>query len=249
MDVTRRKFLGLVGAAAAVSAGTACAQVARLAPPQSSPATPTTTTTTTPVATNPVELFDFVNPPSEEALQQCLRVLDVCDYPWARCVAELDAETGGKIKVTWEDTGQGNSGMYHSYSNHVKLNNRYTGQDHTFTFAHELGHMVDDTALRDDQRVALLAKWHHDLDGPWDGHMSNGEEIEWSHNEPHTHDALGWHVAMDDSPYNGYYHRPNEAFADAFVACFAPTLFPYKRFAHWSDDLAGVRAIILKEKA
>lgn len=195
-------------------------------------------------------IFKFIDPPSDTALQQCTDAIDACFYPWERCLPELKAESEGKVTVRWEDTGQGNTGMYYGSKDRVQnvilLNNRYSVTNHAFTMLHEAGHMVDDTALRDDQRKALVEKWHKDLDGRWDDYIQNGEEISWSHNTPHTHSTYqsGWRVSDAD-----YYHRPNEAFADAFVACFAPTVFSYPRFAHWSNDLAGVRSIILSQPA
>lgn len=203
-------------------------------------------------------IFKFVDPPDAAGLQQCIDGLNACSYPWERCVPELDAESNGKVTVIWADAGQGVTGLYYKswrnpangevVHNVIVLNNRYSSTNHTFTMLHEAGHMVDDTALRDDQRKALVAKWHKDLDGRWDGYISNGEEIVWSHNTVHEHAEwnFGWTATVPNEPgYNGYYHKPNEAFADMFVACFAPTLFPYKRFAHWSDDYAACRAIIL----
>lgn len=193
------------------------------------------------------KIFRFIDPPDTIALQQCVDAIDACFYPWEKCLPELEAESNGLVPVVWADSGQGNSGTYVGGSrNLITLNNRYSGVNYAFTMLHEAGHMVDDTALRDDQRKAILAKWHKDLDGRWDGYLQDGKEIVWSHNTPHTHTewSFGWRVTGAD-----YYHRPNEAFADAFVACFAPTYFPYKRFAHWSDDTAGVRDIILSTPA
>jgi len=190
-------------------------------------------------------IFTFENPPTDEALQQCLDALDSCDYPFERCLPELRRESDSLVRVTWEEDGpQGASGWYRGWNvNRIVLSRRYTYTEFGFVFLHEAGHMVDDTVLTRDQRAALLAKWHTDLDGPYDGrtdpndHSDDPGPFAWSHDTEHDE---GWRTRND------YLLRPNESFADAFVAAFAPTIFPNVRFAHWSDDIVGIRQLILE---
>lgn len=189
-------------------------------------------------------IFRYIDPPDQIALQQCIDAINDCSYPWERCLPELDLESQGKVNVVWGDAGQNVTGTYHKFKddmhNVITLNTRYQVTSYAFTMLHEAGHMVDDTALRDDQRIALVKKWHNDLEGRWDGDPNVG--VEWGHERPHTHAIYNGGWTVRDAHY---YHRPNEAFADAFVAAFAPAHFPYPRFAHWSSDFAGIRAIVL----
>jgi hypothetical protein len=68
--------------------------------------------------------------------------------------------------------------------------------------------------------------------------------IEWAH--VHEHPET-WRAGTR-AP--SYYHRINEAYADAFVAAFAPTIWDrdYHRFTHATSDTAEVRRLTLERE-
>lgn len=194
----------------------------------------------TPMTTQRIGIFELHDPPTD-AVPVLRDAITTCTYPWERCRPELDDETDGRVIVRWAELEGGAYAVYRGATiNRIDLSVNCPLFTLAFVFLHECGHMVDDTVLTDAQRRDLLVRWHADLDGPYDDHPWF---TSWSHKAAHEHTEYnsGWSVRGAT-----YQLRPSESFADAFVACFAPHLFRTKRFAHWSDDLDTVRAIILR---
>lgn len=169
----------------------------------------------TTVDVGPFRLVD--PPPGQEAVVRA--AIAAIDYPWARLAPALASDPDRAVIVEWDDTGQGTSGLFYGYSLRIVLSTRSYHLDDgaAFVFAHEVGHLVDRADLTDESRVWLTELMH---DSPethrYDGQSANGGEHYFSHHVPHSEDWV--------SP-NDYLFRLNEAYADIFVAAFAPTIW------------------------
>lgn len=186
--------------------------------------------------------FRLVNPP-EGAAEVIAEAVRRIEFPWPMLDAYVDADDDRAVLVEWGDTGQGVSGLFYGYGARILLSNldRDLGPAQAFVFAHEVGHLVDRAVLDDEARAALLAIMHpgirlghFDHDHPDAGH--DADPGEWSNGG------------------DAYVSRVYEAFADLFVAAFAPSLWDgsafgigrrWPRFVHWTDDLDAVRRYTL----
>ena len=181
--------------------------------------------------------FRLENPPvgAAEVIEAAIAAIT---FPW-------DLLNGATVRVRWGDERMGQvSGLYYSSSDQIVMSDKPMHLDTGagFVFAHEVGHMVDDMALNDAARAGLLRLMHP---GIQIGHVN------------HDHPDTG-HAAPDDRWWNGgesYVGLHYEAWADLFVAAFAPTVWdgtylagaPQRgpRFVHWTNDLAEVRRVVL----
>lgn len=181
--------------------------------------------------------FRLVDPPEGQA-QIIEAAIAAIDYPWHLLADAVAADRDKAVLVEWDDTGQGTSGLFYGSTLRIVLGTRayHLGAEVGFVFAHEVGHLVDKATLTEAKRAELSALMHP---GVTIGHFN------------HDHPDAG-HVSetwVDTG--NHYPSRLNEAFADLFVAAFAPQLWQghYPRFVHWTDDLAAVRRITLGDAA
>lgn len=188
--------------------------------------------------------FLLVNPPTAEAAAVILTAIDAIDFPWEALAPEVADDVDGAVLVEWDTTPQGTSGLYYGGGNRIVLSNLERNLDPgaAFVFAHEVGHMIDDMALDETARTRLLELMH--VDPPQLGHYN------------HDHPDAG-HRAPADQWANGsdaYGARVYEAFADVFVAAYAPAIWQgdpargwaqhWPRFVHHTDDVDAVRAIV-----
>lgn len=140
-----------------------------------------------------------------------------------------DALDGGVITVFTENLDGGLLGDYTRSMNLIRLNNSYSINHFPFTFTHETGHMIDDILLTDEKRNAIIAKMLLQTDG--------------------RHDAVE-HQEVWDKAQTTYAWKINEAWADIFVAAWAPITWGLKsesgipRFTHWVNDLDWIRALL-----
>lgn len=185
--------------------------------------------------------FRLVNPPAgqEEIVRAAIEAID---YPWERL------QLSEPIEIEWTEQGMGTaSGFYHGYSNKITLSSfeRHLNPGVGFVLAHEIGHLVDDEGLNDDDRARLIALMH------------SGPFIQMGHFN-HDHPDAG-HV--DEYWSNGgdaYVSKIYECFADQFVAAFAPTIWDgtfiegasrrWPRFVHWTENHQAVRELTLGQK-
>ena len=178
-------------------------------------------------------------------VEQFVRTLRAVDYPWRRILPAVRQDPDQAVVVRWTDTGQGVSGLYFGSRIEIHLSHLDRDADKlTFALAHELGHLVDGTTLDRADRADLLALLHVETRslGPY-GHD----------HEVMDHPPDRWvHLASDDTEYAV---RPNESYADLWVATFAPAIWNgelpgtrqhYPRFVHWTDDLDAVRHLTLR---
>ena len=105
--------------------------------------------------------------------------------------------------------------------------------DPPFVFAHEVGHVIDGATLTEDDRAALAELMHA------------GPRLAIGHFD-HDHPDAGHRTELWAGD-NDYPARPMEAYADLFVAAFAPAVWAghWPRFVHWTEDLAAVRRLTL----
>ena len=192
-------------------------------------------------------LFKLIVPP-EGQVEIISKTLSNIDYPWQRIIPAIRKDPDQAVLVKWDsDMQQGATGLFYGRTYEIVLGTRYANWQSKvpFVFAHELGHMVDRATFDDETRDAILAKYHTDLDGKWDDREdpnNPGEPFVWSHENPHRE---AWRNGHDV-----YYLRPNEAYADSFVAAFAPSIWNSSspRFAHWTKDFAAIRRLTLARR-
>lgn len=190
-----------------------------------------------------VGLFELVDPP--EGQVEVIRDLVVrIDYPWHRLIPRIRTDPDQAVVVRW--VKDQNLGLYFDRNIEIHLSTQYTHsweRSVPFTFAHEVGHLVDFATLTEDDRADLLALMHEKDESRYAGQEdpnNPGEPHPWSHDRDHPE---RWESVQRD-----YLFRPREAYADLFVAAFAPSLWEGKspRFVHWTDDLQAVRDITLR---
>lgn len=179
-------------------------------------------------------LFELVDPPAGQR-QIVDDVLAAIDFPWWRLAPKVRRDPDGAVLIIWDDDlPQQVRGTYSSWLTEIRLGTRF-GLDHVpFTLAHEVGHAVDSLTLTRDDRQALTQLLHRVR--PQLGHFD------------HDHPDAGHRYEAWSTADNAYPSRLNEAFADLFVAAFAPEVWAghHVRFVHWCDDLRAVRDIVLR---
>lgn len=192
-----------------------------------------------------IGIFELREGATSERAHRFAETIAAIDYPWRRIIPRLRDDPDQAVVVRWLDTGQGVTGLYYG-GNRIEIHlmdwdTRYTELTEPFVIAHEIGHLVDHTTLDRETRQDLVDLFH--ASPPTyrrDETILNGEIIEWAHVHPHPERWTGGPT---------YYHRINEAFADAFVAAFAPDLWiDSHRFTHATDDLDEVRRLTLRRE-
>ena len=186
------------------------------------------------------ELADGVTPERADRFADTVAQIG---YPWRRILPKLRDDPDQAVVVRWDDTPQGTTGLY--YGNRIEIvladtEGRYTELTEPFVIAHEIGHLVDSATLDRAARQNLTGLFHASPETyRRDETILNDVIIEWAHIHEHSEQ---WRSA------NPYLHRINEAYADAFVAAFAPTIWDrdYHRFTHATSDTAEVRRLTLE---
>lgn len=178
-------------------------------------------------------LFRLVDPP--EGQEEMVRaVLAGCDFPMGRIAPAVLEDRDQAVLVKWEDLGQQGKGIFVGRYYEILLSTSYPNwrDGVEFTFAHELGHLVDRACLDDDLRDQLLELTHRPP------HVQIGH---YDHDHPDASHEERWRGR------DGYPTRPNEAFADLFVRAFCPEQWQgrHPRFVHWTDDLDTFRDIVI----
>lgn len=195
--------------------------------------------------------FRLVNPPEGQA-EIVASAIEAIDFPWDRFAVALAHDSDHAILVEWDDTGQGVSGLAYGYSLRIVMSDRsaHLNSAAGFVFAHEVGHLVDSATLRDEDRKAIMALTHSSEETYREddrGETFNGTW--WPMSHMNEHDDEDWTNGGDH-----YFRRHNEAYADLFVAAFAPTIWDgtsglggkrYPRFVHWTEDREAVRELTL----
>jgi len=185
------------------------------------------------------ELRDGVTP--ERAARFADTIAQI-GYPWRRLLPRLRRDPDQAVVVKWDALDQNTTGLYYSGNRveiHLSEEDRHADSE-PFVLAHEIGHLVDDATLIGEDRRALIGLFHASPETyRRDETYLNGVIIEWAHIHEHSEQ---WRSA------NPYLHRINEAYADAFVAAFAPTIWDrdYHRFTHATSDTAEVRRLTLE---
>lgn len=172
-----------------------------------------------------IGIFDLVDPPAEAA-EFIEDAYSHIQFSWDRVAAGVAAKGYSRIPVLFEELDQNTLGTYTRGTLTIRITTTYGYSHVPFTFAHEVGHLVDHLVLTDRQRATLLAT------------MLANKSAE--------HD-LTVHVDEWSKPANPYLWRINEAWADLFVAAYVPVLWGargvYSRFSHWIPDYALVREL------
>jgi len=188
------------------------------------------------------ELRDGVTP--ERATRFAATVAQI-GYPWRRLLPRLRRDPDQAVVVKWDALDQNTTGLYYSGNRveiHLSEEDRHADSE-PFVLAHEVGHLVDDATLIGEDRRALIGLFHASPETyRRDETILNDVIIEWAHIHEHPET---WRAGTR-AP--SYYHRINEAYADAFVAAFAPTIWDrdYYRFTHATSDTAEVRRLTLE---
>lgn len=176
-------------------------------------------------------IFNIIDPPSDEAVDLVRWTIDHIDFPWDRL--DLVREP---VDISWIYVGWG--AFYRPSSDKIELG--VMGEGLQFLLAHEIGHLVDWRLTKGQSlRRARVAMLMH--------RISTDGAAAFPHSTPHNED---WHGVSDGHPFN-YSYAITEAWADLFVATFAPEIWErhgYQgsiRFAHWTNDYARVRSIVL----
>lgn len=190
-------------------------------------------------------LFELVDPPDGQ-VSAVAETLDAIDYPWRRIIPAVRRDPDQAVLIRWLDTGQQANGLYYGDRIEIHLGTRYAGWERgvPFVLAHEIGHLVDGTTLTALERADLAALWHASPETyRRDETYLNGELIEYAHAHDHPDTARWW-----SSRTAHYYLMLAEAYADAFVEAFAPTIWAGRprRFTHATADLETVRSITLR---
>lgn len=185
------------------------------------------------MATTTVGLFDFIDPPSPDHLEVCIdESLRHIDFPWYRIIPGLRSKGRSRVQVLFQPIDPSLLGSYSNSQCAITMNSIYPLSGMPFTFAHEVGHMVDDLTLANTaaglaQREKIRQFWV-----PLSATNPDGR-----HTSPHQ--CQTWKNSSDD-----YLWRHFEAYAEAFVAAFSPVVWgarsPYSRFVHWPVDYTNV---------
>jgi predicted small secreted protein len=186
-------------------------------------------------------LFDLIDPPPGQA-EKVIAAYKACSYPFQRLIPRLRSDVDQRIIVRWKDMGQSVSGLWISGTNEIHLSNKsyHMVYDTGFVFLHELGHMVDSATLNDAEKAELITIMH--TLKPQIGHIN------------HDHPDAGHTSEIWNNSSEPYCSRIKEAFADLFVATFAPTVYNgtsggpaseehFFRFVHWTQNLEDIRRV------
>jgi len=191
-------------------------------------------------------LFDLIDPPPGQA-DKVIAAYHACSYPWQRLIPRLRSDPQGRVLVKWLNTGQTVSGLWISGTNEIHLSNLsyHMPYDVGFVFLHEVGHLIDSATLNDAEKAELISLMH--TMAPQIGHIN------------HDHPDAGHTSEIWNNSSEPYMARIKEAFADLFVATFAPTVYNgtsggpaseehFFRFVHWVQNLDFVRQIVLQRR-
>lgn len=180
--------------------------------------------------------FILDNPPSgQESMVRS--VLASCDYPWPRVMPALRGDANGAVVVKWQQLSQAFTGQFFPSSYEIHISTRYDGwwqQQSPHTFAHECGHLVDTATLNTPERAQLLTILH--TSEPTIGQF-NHDSPEMAHNEQWINLSTVPHMA-----------RINEAYAEAWVAAFVPSVFLNVGYIHWPSNLQDIRQVTLQRE-
>lgn len=189
-------------------------------------------------------LFTVEPPPSDTARAAVADTFGACDYPWWRLLPRLGQRGDSRVAIRWRDHQL--HGETVDQGRTVWLSTRYgTGPDRytalRFTVAHELGHVVDHLTLDPVARQALWRLLHSDVHPDHNSRDRFGADA--ASPDPDRHRETWWGSEVD------YLLRPSEAFADAWVAAYAPTIWAgqHRRFIHWPADMHAFRALVERE--
>ena len=190
--------------------------------------------------------FRLVDPPpgQEELIRATIEAIA---FPWTLLADRIHEDSDKAIIVEWTDNMVPNtaSGLYYGGTNRIVMSSLARNLDAGagFVFAHEVGHMIDDWFLSEEYQQRII------------GVMHDGDFVQLGHFN-HDHPDAGH---LKETWWNGsdaYVSRIYEAFADQFVAAFAPSVwdgsfFPgapkrYPRFVHWTDKHAEIKEIVLE---
>lgn len=191
-------------------------------------------------AVGPFLLVDPPTPQDEALVRATIDAIEVPSWDGVTASPEFRQDSDRAVVVEWVEAMVPNTatGLYYSGTNRIVLEAGNAGVG--FVFAHEVGHMIDDLVLTDEAREQLSALMHADANpDPKFGH--DGTEL-----VPHSEEWV-----------NGAHYgaRINEAFADVFVAAYAPRVWAgdvgggyqrHRRFVHYVEpaNLPKVRAVI-----
>ena len=187
-------------------------------------------------------IFELADGVTDARAERFVATIGKIGYPWRRLLPRLRRDPDQAVVVKWDALDQNTTGLYYSGNRveiHLSEDGRHADSE-PFVLAHEVGHLVDDATLIGEDRRALTALFHASPETyRRDETILNDVIIEWAHIHEHSEQ---WRSA------NPYLHRINEAYADAFVAAFAPTIWDrdYYRFTHATSDTAEVRRLTLE---
>lgn len=194
-----------------------------------------------------VGAFHLLNPPTPADVELVRKILAHIDLDLDAVVRPFLARHfyGDTVTVQWIPENNGAATASWWGTGLIEISTQFTSwrDDLPFVLAHECGHMVDDACLTAADHAALTPVLHSGPGMPAPLTHSNAGTV-------YAHPNEDW-VSMD----NDYIARLNEAFADQFVAAFAPALWDgtatdvpvskhYPRFVHYTADTASIRRIV-----
>lgn len=173
--------------------------------------------------------FLLIDPPPG-AEDQVRRALSACTFPFDKITPMIVGDPEHRITIEWGDIGEpGILARYTEYGKSIMVQLNYWNPNDPYlerTLLHEIGHMVDYVYLDQLQRSKILGLLvppgtEHNHEHPWKG----------TNNEP-------------------YYARIHEAWADAFVKVYAPSLYTASAYVHTiaDSDVETVKAILSQRK-
>lgn len=184
------------------------------------------------MTTTKVGLFEFIDPPTPDHLEVCVEEgLRHIDFPWYRIIPGLRTKGRTHVQVVFLESSPQFMGNYTNSLCTITMNTFFPLSGMPFTFAHEVGHAVDFLSLGNSlagqaQQTKIREFWTPLAD----------TNVYGLHSEPHA--CHQWRNTNDS-----YGLRHFEAYADAFVAAFAPEVWgdrlPYNRFVHWPVDFTN----------
>jgi hypothetical protein len=213
------------------------------------------------------KIFEFGTPPTDpyhpgdtpqDYLDEALWAVDNIDFPWSRLLRGLWRKGLSSIHVEWVDSSDprmpaGSIGVFDPNTATIYISYQYGLSGTGFTMAHECGHAVDALSFSWEIQQEIMAYWHTMQCYYHNRQSDTGGPYIWSHEYPHPEQ---WVSAGNVN----YAHKHNEAYADAFVAAFAPVVWGSKgantRFSHWPVDFSvnppithydKIRELTLKE--
>lgn len=175
--------------------------------------------------------FLMVDPP-EGGEAMVNEALAANSFPWHRIESYVEADTDHGIIVRWTPLDGGAQARFNQYGNEILIDlwSWQNSLDITkYAFTHESGHLLDYAYLNNMKRRDLMALMLADPSHAPLGHPSYET----------------WRTGQDVS----YWNRIFEAWADVFVATYAPTLiYPLypngSRYSHRCNNASAVKAIM-----